>query len=407
VSQTLSTSAREIFVVLWVALFAAMLGVGIMSPLLPTYATTLGASGMVLGFIFGGFSMARMIAMPVVGRLSDRSGRKRFISMGLAIQALAALAFIACETPLQLMAARMFQGLAGAMVIPISMAYVGELSPPGRESYYMGWFTVALFAGFGTGPIVGGVIEDHLSFTANFIVLGALNFIAFLGVIIFLPETGQTGQNRKSRTEIAYRVLLRNTVLRGMFIFRIANSFGRGVIAAFLPLLGEHVFGLTTTQVGIVLSANLLATSFFQPLFGHLADRIGRPGMMVVGTLIQSACMVLMPLAGSFWNLLAINLFMGLAGAIAIPAATGLIAVEGKKGAMGGSMALFNLGMSIGLASGPIVAGLLTDMIGYRGSFYFGAFAVFLGIVPLIGIARHLQRNNDYNKGEQGSEEIE
>lgn len=327
---------RRVIGVLWIGLFVAMLGVGIMSPLLPTYANSLGASGFMLGLIFGGFSLARLVTMPIVGQLSDRNGRKPFIVLGLLMQVLAAFAFILCVEPWQLVATRMFQGIAGAMIIPISMAYVGEISPSGREATYMGWFTFALFIGFGVGPATGGIVKDHFSFTANFILLGSLCFIAFLAVLIFLPEIRPGGDKMKSRSAVNYRQLLANPVLRCLFFFRIANSFGRGVIATFLPLIGESLFGLTTTQVGIVLSANLIMTGLLQPLFGHLADKLGRPALIISGVLVQSACMVIIPWASGFVPLLIVNLIMGTAGAMAIPAASGMITTEGKKAAWAG-----------------------------------------------------------------------
>ncbi|HDH97186.1 MAG TPA: MFS transporter, partial [Proteobacteria bacterium] len=62
-----------------------MMGVGIIVPLLPLYAKKLGATAFEIGMIFSGFSIARMVFMPIVGRLSDRYGRKPFLSVGLAL----------------------------------------------------------------------------------------------------------------------------------------------------------------------------------------------------------------------------------------------------------------------------------------------------------------------------------
>ena len=377
--------------VLWIALFTAMVGMGNMSPLLSTYAETLGASGLMLGFIFGSFSLVRIFVMPVVGRLSDRTGRKRFIVLGLAIQVVAAFLFLACRAPWQLVVARMFQGLAGAMILPISMAYLGEISPPGREGAYMGWLMFALFAGFGIGPLMGGAIEDHLGFAANFVLLGVLCFVAFAGVLIWLPENVDPAQRPPGRSEVTYRVLLRNPILRGLFFLRLTSQFAQGILATFLPLLGEHTFGLTTTQIGIVLSANLLLTASLQPVSGKIADRVSRPWMIIVGTVLTTGTFVLIPFADSFAQLLAVNCIQGLGGAINVPAASGMLAVEGKKGGMGGAMALFNMGMSIGLAVGPIVGGVLVDAFGQTNTFLFAAAISFLGTVPMLRMARLLR----------------
>jgi len=70
---------RKIFPILALCVFSSMLGVGIIAPLLPLYAENLGATGIWIGVIFAGFSISRAIFLPIIGRLSDRIGRKLFI----------------------------------------------------------------------------------------------------------------------------------------------------------------------------------------------------------------------------------------------------------------------------------------------------------------------------------------
>jgi len=369
--------------VLWLSLFTAMLGIGVLMPLLPIYAEGMGASGLFLGLIFAAFSIARIIFMPLFGKLSDRHGRKPFIVIGLAIQVLSAVAFYYSLDPYHLLLTRFFQGLAGALVLPIAMALVGEISPPGREGSYLGYFSVALFIGFGAGPLFGGLISDHWSIQVNFAVLGILCLAAFLGVLFFLPPR-QIPTNPRSRTVVPYRTLLRNPVISGMFLYRTANSCGRGVISVFLPLFGEAVLGLSLSQVGIILSANLMATAVFQPLFGHLADRSSRRALVICGSTLQGVAMFLMPLLDGFTDALLLNILMGLAGAVSLPAASGMIVTEGKKGGMGGAMAIFNIGMSLGLTVGPILGGGVFDLTGYPGAFIFGGTISILGAAPVL-----------------------
>ena len=67
---------RRVFVILFFSIFSSMLGIGIIAPLLPIYAESFGASGLWIGIIFSGFSISRSIFMPIVGRWSDKRGRK-------------------------------------------------------------------------------------------------------------------------------------------------------------------------------------------------------------------------------------------------------------------------------------------------------------------------------------------
>lgn len=367
-----------------------MFGMGILAPLLPSYAAQMGSSGLMLGLIFSGFSIGRLFTMPIVGPLSDKYGRKRFIAFGLAVQVLTAVGFLVATSPYELLATRIFQGIAGATIIPIAMAMVGEISPAGKESTYLGYFSVALFAGFGLGPLAGGVIKDLLSINANFFLLGGMGLAALIGLLLFMPSKYEVA-NPKSRQVVPYRTLLANPVLLGLFFYRVATSFGRGVAASLLPLYGDIALGFSASQIGIVISANILTTALLQPLFGGLADRTGRRWLIVVGTVMQALPLFLLFWADTFSSLLALNFLMGIAGAVSLPAASGLVTAEGKKGGMGGSMAIFNIGMSLGLGGGPIIGGAIYDAVGFAPAFIVGGVVVLLAIPPFVLLCRRAQ----------------
>ena len=74
---------KKVFPILAVSIFSAMLGSGLIVPLLPLYAQDLGATGTQLGILFAGFSISRSVFTPIIGRLSDRRGRKIFLCLGL------------------------------------------------------------------------------------------------------------------------------------------------------------------------------------------------------------------------------------------------------------------------------------------------------------------------------------
>ncbi|RLB13564.1 MAG: MFS transporter, partial [Deltaproteobacteria bacterium] len=82
---------KKVFPVLGLSIFASMLGVGIVAPLLPLYAEKMGATGIWIGMIFAGFSVSRAIVMPIAGKFSDRKGRKAFLSVGMLAYAVISL----------------------------------------------------------------------------------------------------------------------------------------------------------------------------------------------------------------------------------------------------------------------------------------------------------------------------
>ena len=147
---------RKIFGVLFFSLFIAVTGVGIVVPLLPVYAHELGASGFTIGLIFGSFSLSRTFCLSYFGKKSDENGRRPYIVTGLLAYTLISLAFMLSDSVSALIVIRFFQGIASAMMMPVIQAYVGDITPAGKEGTTMGLFNVSMFFGLSIGPVLGG-----------------------------------------------------------------------------------------------------------------------------------------------------------------------------------------------------------------------------------------------------------
>ena len=181
---------KKVFPILALCVFSSTLGLGIVSPLLPLYAKDMGATGIWLGIIVATYALSNSAATPFVGRLSDRRGRKLLIATGLLAYSIISLGYIWAGNLHQLALVRLIHGTAGAMVLPVAMAYVGDLSPDGEEGKWMGYAQAAFFSGFGLGPLMGGTLTDHFGITATFFSMGCLNLLAFL---VTLSSAGRRG----------------------------------------------------------------------------------------------------------------------------------------------------------------------------------------------------------------------
>ena len=159
---------KKSFPVLGLSIFSSMLGVGIVAPLLPLYAEDMGATGIWLGIIFGGFSISRAIVMPIMGRLSDRVGRKLILGAGLFAYSVISLGYLWANTVGVLSLVRFLHGISAGMIMPIAQAYVGDIVPEGEEGKWMGYANAAFFTGFGCGPLMGGVLTEHFGMDVAF-----------------------------------------------------------------------------------------------------------------------------------------------------------------------------------------------------------------------------------------------
>jgi MFS family permease len=359
---------RQIFSVLFISIFSCMLGVGIIVPILPIYAENLGATGLWLGAIFAGFSLTRSIFMPLIGRFSDLMGRKRFITLGLFIYTVSSLGYIEAASALELLIVRVIQGFSSAMIIPISMAFIADIAPPQKEATYMGFFTVALFLGFGTGPILGGITKDFISMEANFLIMGGLCLLALVFVLIYLPRASSVAQKEKSPAT-PFKTILKSRSIRGICFYRFSNAFCRGSIMTFLPLYAHNALKLSGSQIGTVIASGILLTAFLQLPFGKLADRASRKMLVIAGSLLYFSIVPFIPHTLTFFQILSLNIVLGFLGALSLPAASALVVNEGKLYGMGSTMAIFNVAMSVGLAIGPLTSGIILDIWGLSGIF--------------------------------------
>ncbi len=370
-----------------------MLGLGIIGPLMPIFASRLGAAGVALGLVFSGFSLSRTITMPIVGYHSDKHGRKQFLVMGLILYSLISIGYLFTHHIIELIWLRLLHGMASAMVIPIAMAYAGELARRGKEGEMMGTFSIATMTGLGVGPLLGGVLTDWFGESAAFLALTVLSgFAAFLA-FRFLPEQHGT---RKKRSSGSFRENLKQVVqsrkIMGVLWFRFVMTLARGTIISFFPLYAAAV-GQSLSNIGILLSINMLLMSLFQKPFGRLSDKTGwRLPFILVGMVLAAISLFLIPYAHSFVQLLILNLIMGIGGALAFPAAVALVVEFGRQIGMGSAMGYFNMALSTGMIFAPIFSGVIYDAVNIQAIFYINGAIILAGTVVFYGLIRPTKR---------------
>lgn len=368
---------RRVFYTLNLSVFTSMLGMGIVIPFMPIYAKHLGATGITIGIFFASFPLAQMLFMPMIGRLSDRHGRKAFIAVGLFLCSLLSLWYVYAPNIMYLTIGRFLQGAAVALIIPIATAYVGDLAPPDKRGTMMGIFNLFLTGSIGIGPLAGGWLSDTYGMESSFYWMGALNIVAVVMVLTFLPNA--QAAERTAKQPISYRELLKRTGVKGLALFRMVNTIQMGLWFSFLPLLAVEVLQLSNTQIGWTIACYMLVSSLVQVPFGRLADRFDKRLLIILGGFSGSVVFAMVFFAQNFWHLMLIAGVTGAMGALAMPALTALAAEEGSDGNMGAVMGVLNMAMSVGMMLGPVLAGLFSDLSGLRPLFLFGAGAGLIG----------------------------
>jgi MFS family permease len=381
---------KKIFGTLFFSMFGTVTGVGIVVPLLPVYASNLGASGVYIGLIFGAFSISRTFFLPYFGRQSDKKGRKPFIVAGLFAYTVVSLAFILSNSVESLIALRFLQGIASAMIMPAVQAYVGDITPTGREGFTMGLFNMSMFMGLSIGPLIGGVIRDRFSLDTSFTAMGFLTFLGFMLSFFLLPPTKTERVVNRRIAPLAWKWVLQDKEMAGLFLFRLAYAACIGVIWSFLPVLADLEFSLSSSATGILVTIGVFTSGLLHVPMGFMADRVNRKMMVVTGGLIATYAIFSFDWADTFGDLLLASILFGLGGGISMPALMALAVLKGgETDGMGSVMGLLAMAHSLGMLAGSLLAGLMMDVSRLRNAFPTGAVMMILCLGMFVVLTHH------------------
>ena len=385
----MNSSDKKIFVIIFFSIFTSVTGVGIVVPLLPVYAHDLGASGLYISLIFGAFSLSRTFLLPYFGRTSDRKGRKPFIVTGLLGYTLVSIAFMFSADVNSLIVVRFLQGIASAMIMPVALAYIGDITPEGKEGFYMGLFNLSMFLGLSIGPLAGGVINDKFSLNSAFASMGILAAAGCFLSFFLLPPVSSERIVRRDKAPVSITRLLRDRVIAGLFIVRFSYITCIGIIWCFLPVYADSEFGLSSSLIGILIMLGVCISGMLQVPMGLLADRINKRYMIISGCLIIVYAIYSFSWAEGFWDIIIADILFGVGGGLSTPPVMALSVIKGNENeSMGSIMGLLTVGHSLGMIFGSFFAGIIMDYCSLRSAFPLGAMIMAAGILSFIFLTR-------------------
>lgn len=362
---------KRILITVLSAVFVSFLGVSIIAPIIPIYAMDLGATGITLGLMIGAFSISQGILQPVVGNLSDQRGRKRFLVIGLLVYAVVGFTYTFAASVEHLILIRIFHGSGSAMIVPIAMAYMGDLAPQGQEGRYMGMLNIAIFAGIGIGPILGGLFLDTMGINPAFYAMSVLT-AASLGLVVALLPPERSDRERVPTIGMltTFRKMLHNSRVMGMLLPRMATIIVMVPTMGFLPILMDRIIGATGIQIGLVISTRTIVNAGFQTPFGRMADRYNKVSLLLIGCSVAGAGVFVVPFADSFLQLVGLFVLIGIGEALIWPTLGAIAIEEGHQYGQGSMMGIFNMAVSVGMLIGSLLAGSVMDLIGLNYVFY-------------------------------------
>jgi MFS family permease len=374
------------FLTLALAMFTAMMGIGMVTPILPVYAEAQGASGAEIGLAFSSFAIVQLFISPFSGRIADRYGRKLFIVAGLASYVVTALGWYYTDTVFWTIAFRAFSGIGSALIFSLSQAYVGDLAPEGFEGRYMGAFGIFIASGFGVGPLLAGIIRDQYDIDTVFISMAVMFAAASTAVAVLLPRSKRVRSGDiDGPPAVPWSTILRHPYVQGLYLVGTSLAFAMGASFTFVAIYLENDFGATATMVGVVLAVQQVTNGAMQPLSGMLADRLNRRMLIMGGAILVAAGYLTPAIVDEYWLVLVgFMLGVGVGSSIAQVSTQALQVEIGRGLGMATVMSLQATSFGSGVLMGSMLTGIVNDAAGTRWVFVVATLVILGGALAFI-----------------------
>lgn len=372
-----------------------LLGFSIVMPLLAPFAEQYGMKPWQIGLLYAAYPMCQLVAGPILGRLSDRFGRRPLLIVSQAGTALSFLGLGLSSDFTLMLLFRMLDGASGGNIL-VAQAYVADVTTPENRSRGMGLIGMAFGLGFVLGPLLGGLlltlpIDPDLRLKLPFLVAAVFSTVAWVLVYTRLPESlPADSEARQAARVVSWRGIVDTVSLPGV---------GRLVILASLVVLGfsalEGTYSLFLHQrlhwsprgAAFAFAFLGLVSAIVQGgLIRRLVPRYGEPRLIVIGVAALAVGLAALAFATNGPALLAATLVVGIGQGLASPTISGLLSRITPASEQGSVFGVVSMVQTFARMSNYLAANILLARAGPSAPFLEGAAvaAIALGLALVV-----------------------
>ena len=362
--------------IVFLIVFIDLVGFGIVIPILPLYAEEYGPSPVIFGLLMASFSIMQFIFSPILGRLSDRWGRRPVLLVSLIGSAVGYVLFGFAGSLTMLFASRIIDGISGGN-ISTAQAVIADITGPEDRAKGMGLIGAAFGLGFILGPAIGALLVTVAPWLPG-VAAATASIIAFLLVLTRLPETLDTEAKREARSHPFNLKSLRRALIHPLVgfclvlvfltIFAFANF--ETTFAQFAKLRFHYP---TSTIAWLFVYAGVLGALVQGGLVGRLSKRFGEGRLIIAGTFLSFLALGFLPYTQTRGPLLVTLAVLALGQGIAHPSLSALTSKLVDADEVGGVMGVFQSMSSLGRIFGPFWAELVYGGLGFQWPFRTGS----------------------------------
>ncbi len=367
-----------------------LIGFGIVLPILPFYAQRFGAAGLGYGGVIGVFSLMQFVATALLGKLSDRIGRRPVLLTTMLVNAVGYALFAFAGSYWVLFLSRVVSGFAGGN-ISAAQAYMADITTPAERSKGMGVVGAAFGIGFSLGPAIGGFAHHWGGDAAPGLVAVGLSLANFVSAYFILPESLKSELRVKRPLfdlghigEAVARPRLRPLMAVWAFV---PLAFAGYTVA--LPLWASAALGWKERELAILFTIiGVTAASVQGYFFGKIVRRTGERTLVIAGTFGMALAIAIVPFLPSSALLYGWTFVLAVSNSVFAPAATGLVSVYADPSEQGTVLGAAQAIAALGRTAGPPLIGTVYDMVNPVTSFLLAGGIMVIAVFAAMGLAR-------------------
>ena len=362
---------REVYVLGLVA-FCVAVGFGVLLPVLPVFARSFGVGNAEVGAVISAFALMRLISSPFCGWLIKVLSERIIMATGIFIVAISSALAGVSRSYVQLLVLRGVGGIGSAMFTVSAFTLLLTSVEAGVRGRAAGFFQGGFLIGGITGPAVGGALAA-ISITAPFFFYAGTLVVAGTAGLVLLRHRSAKPEDETTESAVPFRAVLRDARYQAACFSNLAQGWTSfGVRSSLVPVLVVELLHRPASWTGIAFAIAAVAQTIAVGPAGRFTDTVGRRPAMILGGTLAAVSIMAVPFAPNIWLLIVVLSAYGIASAFlgTAPAA----AVGDAAGSRSGTaVAVFSMCSDIGAIIGPLVAGLLADVLSYPAAFGVGA----------------------------------
>ncbi len=378
---------RSALVLIFLTVFIDLLGFGILIPILPSFSVkVLNIDEAAIGIAIALYSFVQFLFNPVLGKLSDKYGRKPVIVVCLFLNAMGYIVFSFTHSYILLLVSRVIAGIGGSS-IGVAQAYIADITTRENRSKGMGLIGAAFGLGFVFGPLIGGLLSEFGYAVTGYVAAG-FSLIAFTLTILYLPESLKKSQiieqtenqlRRKIFDFAAMKKILQKPDLAVLVLLFFILTFSFANIYGTFALLGLKVYGFTDMQNGYMFGIVGLTSAIVQGgLIGRINKVMSKKTILMVGSLLIMAALAMIPYAGTFLGLAIVSIVLSYGTGTFQPTVLSLISEVTSETEQGITLGINQSLSSFARVLGPLWGGFAFEYLGYPFPFITGAIFTFI-----------------------------